>query len=137
MESSHEFLEHTSELVFRIRGPSFSALLAEAGRALAALLLDEAREVTPVAAPRQLVVTASDREALLVHWLNELVYLAEADRWVPTAITAMDLAADGLRAEATGVAVAPAPTRVKAATFHGLAVRDGPDGVEAEVVLDV
>jgi SHS2 domain-containing protein len=35
------------------------------------------------------------------------------------------------------VAVEEAPSLVKAATFHELRVRDLPEGLEAEVILDV
>jgi SHS2 domain-containing protein len=42
-----------------------------------------------------------------------------------------------LRVEAQGTEMAEAPSLVKAATMHDLQLRDTPDGVEAEVTLDI
>jgi SHS2 domain-containing protein len=86
---------------------------------------------------RSIQVPSSDRAALLVDWLNELIFLADIDRWV-----AMDFSVDRVTdteivARASGVTLEWAPSRVKAATFHGLRVQDVPGGLEADVILDV
>jgi len=120
----------------RVRAPDFPALAAEAGRALATLELPG--PLPAATGPgREIVVRAGDVGALLVDWLNELIYLAEAERWVATAFTPRPAAEHELRISARGVLVDPAPSRVKAATHHGLAVRRVAGGLEAEVVLDV
>jgi SHS2 domain-containing protein len=136
MRTGSQLLEHTAEVRLRVRAPTFGELAAEAGRALARLQLG--REPPPGEGPwRRLAVRAPDREAVLVDWLNELVFLAEAERWVATEF-AVEAATDReLRVRARGVAVDEAPARVKAATFHGLTVASVPGGVEADVVLDV
>ena len=86
---------------------------------------------------RPLRVFASDRAALLVDWLNELIFLADIDRWV-----AMDFSIDWItdteiQASASGVTLEWAPTRAKAASLHGLRVEDVPGGLEANVILNV
>ena len=63
-----------------------------------------------------------DREAVLVHWLNELIFLAETERWVGVEFTVSRATETELRMRARGVAVDEAPARVKAATFHGLRI---------------
>jgi SHS2 domain-containing protein len=136
MSGYSELLAHTAEVMLRLRATTLADLLAEAGRALGRLELGE--PVPPAAGePRLIEVQSPDREALLVDWLNELVYLAETERWVPVEfemVTANDTTA---RAWARGVVTDEAPARVKAATFHGLKVVAGPQGFEADVVLDV
>jgi SHS2 domain-containing protein len=113
-------------------------LLAEAGRGLAELLL---RGAVPAADPdagwRTLEVASHDRESLLVDWLNEIVFIAETGLWVPVEIEIEDFSDIHLKARARGVAVEVPPSLVKAATFHDLHVRDLPEGLDAEVILDV
>ncbi|HYL22731.1 MAG TPA: archease [Gemmatimonadales bacterium] len=136
MGTSSELLEHTAEVRLRVRAPSFGELAAEAGRAVARLELG--REPPPAeAASRDLEIRAPDREALLVDWLNELVFLAETERWVATEFEVLAPADTVLRLRAWGVHVDEAPARIKAATFHGLKVAAVPGGLEAEVVFDV
>jgi SHS2 domain-containing protein len=111
-------------------------LLAEAGRALGEVQLTGADCVAGGPA-RPLHVSSADREALLVDWLNELIFLADIDRWIAMDFS-IDLAkATEVRARASGVTLQRAPSRVKAATFHGLRVEDVPGGLEANIILDV
>ncbi|HEU5303004.1 MAG TPA: archease [Gemmatimonadales bacterium] len=132
----HERRDHTSEIELHVRAGSLGDLLAEAGRALAEVQLTGADCVAGGPA-RSIRVSSPDREALLVDWLNELIFLADIDRWV-----AMDFSIDladetEVRARASGVTLEWAPSRVKAATFHGLRVENVPGGLAAEVILDV
>jgi SHS2 domain-containing protein len=136
MTSRHEFTDHTSELALRIEATSWSDLIAEAVRAVGAELVREGGEAG--ATPRRVVeVTAADREALLVDLINELIYLAEVERWAPTDPRVTEAGDRSARVECGGVALAGPPSRIKAATFHGLAVRSTGPTVTAEVILDV
>lgn len=135
--SSHAFVDHVSELTLRLRAPSLPALLAEASRAFLALV-PEGRRGAPVDEPRVLEVTGTDRAALLVAWLNELVYLGEVEGWLPTSLDMETRDEDeGIRVRARGVALAEPFVLVKAATLHQATVADVEGGLEAEVTLDV
>ena len=134
--ASWDVLEHTGEVRLALHAADWGELLAAAGRALAAVELGGA----PAAVNgrvREFELRAGDREALLVDWLNELVFLAESERWVGADFEVLSATPTALRMRARGVEVDQAPARVKAATFHGLSVTDQADGVRAEVVLDV
>jgi SHS2 domain-containing protein len=133
---SHELIDHTSEVQLRLRAGSLGELLAEAGRALAELQLRGAEPGSP-AGTRRLHVTAPDRERLLVDWLNELIFLAEAERWVATGFEIERADAGSVEATADGVEVARLSGLVKAATMHGLRVTEGDGLLEGEVILDV
>ncbi len=133
---SSVLLEHTAEAKVRLRAPSFGELAAEAGRALARIQLGHA-PTPPTGAWRTIEVHATDREALLVDWLNELIFLAETERWVPAEFQVVGDTGAMLRVLARGVSVEEAPARAKAATFSGLAIRPIRDGLEADVVFDV
>jgi SHS2 domain-containing protein len=78
-----------------------------------------------------------DREALLVDWLNEILFLAEVERWVAVEFDILETSSERLKASARGVPVEEPPTLVKAATFHGLAVEERDGGLQAEVIFDV
>jgi SHS2 domain-containing protein len=133
---SHRFVDHTSEVQLDVFAPTFPDLLAEAGRGLAELLLREA-VVEPVGEWRTLEVESHDREALLVDWLNEILFVAETELWIPLEFEILEASASHVLARARGVEVEDSPSMVKAATFHGLQVRETADGVQAEVILDV
>jgi SHS2 domain-containing protein len=133
---SHQRRDHTSEIELHIRAGWLGDLLAEAGRALAEVQLTSA-DCVPGGPARPIRISSSDREALLVDWLNELIFLADIDRWVAMDFS-IDLVKDTeVRARASGVTLEWGASRVKAATFHGLRIEDVPGGVEANVLLDV
>lgn len=136
MDPSFELLEHTAEVRLRVTGPTLGALLAEAGRALAAVELGGAPPA-PSGTWRPIEVRSTDRDALLVEWLNELLYLAETECWVPSEFEIEVAGPTEVRARARGVPVDEAPARVKAATFHGLRITETAEGLEGEVILDV
>ena len=136
MRASHELLDHTSELRLRVRAASLGELLGEAGRALGALEL-AGRPADPSGHWREIELRAADHGALLVDWLNELLYLAETERWVPVEFLVEHADESAARVRARGVPVPRAPGFVKAATFHDLRIEEVPGGWEAEVVLDV
>jgi SHS2 domain-containing protein len=90
---------------------------------------------------REVSLTSVDREALLVDWLNHLLYLFDLDGFLGRDFQVESLTSEGLKARVTGEnfdpARHPALTEVKAATFHQLSIVPVEDGWEATVVLDL
>lgn len=136
MDRSVEMIEHSGEVRFRLRAASFGDLAAVAGRVLAGLELKGGAAGAP-GAWREITIGGRDREALLVNWLNELIYLAETECWVGTEFAPVRDTRTELVMRARGVAVETAPSQVKAATFHGLRVSAAGDGLAADLILDV
>ncbi|HEY2292708.1 MAG TPA: archease [Thermoanaerobaculia bacterium] len=132
----HTWVDHTAEVQLQVGADSLAGLLAESGRALGTLLL-RGRAAEPSGEPRTIELSSVDREALLVDWLNEIIFLAEVERWVAVEFNALEAAKTHLKASARGVAVDEPPALVKAATFHGLAVEEREGGLQAEVIFDV
>jgi SHS2 domain-containing protein len=134
--ATHSFEEHRGELEIRIDAPSLPALFAEAGRALA-----EVMHATPLEAPAgwsdEVVVNGRDREALLVEWLNELVFRSEVSKVLFTEFEITHLSDRRLAAAIRGTRVHELRNPVKAATYHGLSVTEHAGGVTAKVILDV
>lgn len=133
---AYAFLEHTGEVRLSARAGDLAGVLAEAGRGLAELELG-GRPPCPSGDWKAIDVRSTDRVALVVDWLNELIYRAEVDRWVPVEFDVWRVTDTHVRARARGVPVEQAPALVKAATLHGARVEAIPGGVEANVVLDV
>lgn len=159
----HLHEEHTGELRIRLWARSLAELFEEAARALGdamgggARLLEassieedtdspEPEEPDPEAykpdlsAPptvERVTLEAPDSEALLVDWLNELIFRAETGRKIFAEARIEQIDDRSLAAEITG---RPAPlgrTFVKAATFHGLRIEEVPGGLSASVLLDI
>ena len=136
MKSSHEFVDHTSEMGLRVRASSYAEVLAEAARGLAELQL-RGKPAQSEGDWRRLEVESTDREALLVDWLNELIFRAETEHWIAVDVEVHVAGDTGATARGRGVVAVEAPSFVKAATHHRLSVRQIAGGVEAEVVLDI
>jgi SHS2 domain-containing protein len=129
------FEEHTGELRVRLSAPTFEGLLVEAGRALAELLADE--EPGGLQEAERVAFEDVDRAALLVHWVDELIFLSETRKRIYSDFRVLSATEREVVAEVRGWPATRVRTAVKAATFHGLKVVAGPDGFSAEVVLDV
>jgi SHS2 domain-containing protein len=134
-EASHTLEEQTGELMLRIEASTLPEIFAEAGRALAEAMDTPAGD-GPLAR-RSFEIEASDREALLADWLNELVFASETEKVIFREFRVELPSERRLRALSSGVKVERLRNPVKAATYHGLAIREGPEGFVATVVLDV
>ncbi len=132
-------LPHTADLAWRLWGKDLPELFENAGRALSATLTD--RRYLRRRATRTVRLTASDRESLLVDWLNHLLYLFDIDGFLGRDFQVESLTPGSLAAGVSGETFDPArhPSRtgVKAATFHQLSIVPVQDGWEATVVLDL
>ena len=129
----YRWVDHTAELELRIDAPTEETLLAGALEAFAELVGD-----VPGGAPdrHEISLRARDPADRLVAWLEELVFLAETQHFVPERVASLELRDGALRADVEGRRGEPSQL-VKAVTYHGLSVEEQPDGWHAKVVLDV
>jgi SHS2 domain-containing protein len=136
MAAAHRFEEHVGEVAVALTADTLPELFAEAGRALAELLLGTV-PAPPADGPRFAVtVSAPDLPALLVEWLNELIFRTDVHHAVFTAFT-VDVRGHELTAEIQGLPEPLLLGEVKAATLHEARVDQRPDGCTGHVVLDV
>jgi len=135
----YRFLAHTADVGLRIRGESLEELFANAARALTATMVDRRRLRRRLS--REITVEAPDQEALLVAWLNHLLYLYDVDGFLGRDFTLTQLTPERLTARAVGDIYDPtrhiAKTAVKAATYHHLDITRVPGGWQATVILDL
>lgn len=137
----HRFVEHTSEVELKLEAGTLNDLLRQAARALGELM-EKQGLARGDESERTIELESIDAAALLVDWLNELIYLAETDKLIPidsvVAIAECDtVPAYKLAANLRYASVDEAPSQVKAATRHGLFVKETNSGLSANVILDV
>lgn len=135
----YEVFDHTADLGLRISGASQEELLAEAGRGLCSVLVEDLSAVQATS-ERALKVSGTEPDLLLFDWLTELLYLYETEQFLPAQF-AIEVTSAGLRATIRGESADPARHQltheVKAVTYHLLEVRQSPAGWDATVILDI
>jgi len=136
MTSFHfEELEHTADLALKVRGHSLQEIFANAAYGMFSLMADLGG-VEPTVS-HEISLESLDYEALLVDWLNELLYLHEVEEEIYTRFEIEALSPIALSAIVWGGKMATSKLTVKAATFHDLEIRETGDGYLATVVFDV
>ncbi len=132
-------ISHTADLAYRIQGSSLAELYQNAAQALVATMTDR-RGLRPQE-QRDITVEAPDREALLVEWLNHLLYLYDVDSFLGREFEILELKDDHLTARVRGEAFDPerhvSKTAVKAATYHHLEISPRDHGWQATVIFDL
>jgi SHS2 domain-containing protein len=131
--------EHQADLGLEVEARGGPELFAEAALALYATVCDLER----VRERRtwELAGEADDVEALLVDWLNGVIFLFEAEAAVCRRVEFPAWSETAYRAVLHGELADPARhalrDAVKAATYHGLSVAHDEAGWRARVILDV
>lgn len=130
-----ELLAHTADVGFRVRGATLPDLFENAARALMSFTTGQ-----PAPEVRRVVeVSGEDYEALLVAWLNEVLYLFDSGALAPASFQVLSLEPDRLTAAVEGRPRSAESWRliVKAVTYHQIEVKEAAGGWEAAVYLDV
>ena len=129
----HEWRSHTAEIELAIDAEQPEDVFAEAAVAFGELVA-ASNEGEP--ASHAIALEASDRGSLLVDWLEELIFLADTESFVPERVEDVVLEHTSLRATVVGRRGDLEPL-VKAATYHGLQFTQANELCHARVVLDV
>jgi SHS2 domain-containing protein len=133
--SPYREVDHTADWALHVWAPTLDELFVEAARGMYALAGAEAGPGT--SARRRVELTAEDHEALLVAWLQELLYFTESEELVFTDYHVEHLDATHLQAEVEGGPMAQLVKVIKAVTYHNLKINRAADGYETTLVFDV
>ena len=143
IETRFEFIEGaTSDLTFVALGPTVEAAFVAAGQALLAATIEEP-ETVERRERRSITLEEPDLELLLIRFLNELIYLRDAEELLLHSDQIEIVWGDSLelRAELSGERIDRTrhalASDVKAATAHSLRVGKTTDGWTATATLDV
>ena len=138
MKKDFEIINHTADVAIRAYGIDIKQAFANAAKALFSLIteLDNVEDVLH----RDIELTATDQESLLVEWLNKLIYLFDAENIIFKRFDIIRLANTQLEARCYGEKVDRSRHElkigVKAATYHMLKI-DKDDGRQVQVLFDI
>jgi SHS2 domain-containing protein len=137
-KGSFEFIDHTADAGIRVEAPTLEDLFETAGLAFTELVTSVASVDCRV--ERRFQLQEGDIEALLVSWLQELLYLLDTEELV-FARFQVKLHDFSLEATAWGDVFDPnihtMKTEIKAVTYHQLEVAKSDQGWEAQVIFDI
>lgn len=141
MKSGFEIIEHTADAGIAAYGHDLKEAFANAAQGMFSLVAD--LEGIEERVQRRVAVAAADIEALLVEWLNELIFLLDAEGLLFRRFDITFLGETALEAVVFGERADPArhhlKTAIKAATYHQLKVEKmgGDRGYRVQVILDL
>lgn len=135
----YRLLAHTADIGLEASAPTLEELFVVAAEGFKALVYGD----TPVRESHQCNVSleAEDVAALIVVWLNEILYLGESGRVVPARFDIRELAGGRLQATIRGEPFDSGRHTVehpaKAVTYHQLVVEERAGGWYARVYIDL
>jgi len=136
MEQGYREIPHTADVELEVWGKDLPELFTHAAQGLFSLAVRFDPEPR-ISAHRVINLSAPDWETLLVDWLNELILLSDENE---EAYVAFEVELPGVGQISARACATTDFTRtkvVKAATFHNLTIKEGPEGVRATIVFDV
>lgn len=130
----YQEIDHTADLALQVWGEDFQGLLSQAAKGLYHLLKVNINENIPVR--QSFSIELDSREAMLVDFLNELLYLCEDQK---QSFRSFSFSEEGheLLVKAEGEQVRSIERNIKAVTFHDLNIHENKTGLETTVTFDV
>ena len=139
MKRAFEIIDHTADIGIIAYGKDIKELFSNAALALFSLITEP--ESVKEKLRRDLEIVSEDRDSLLIEWLNELIYLFDAEHILFTRFDIENLNHNQLKASCYGESFDPSRHKikmgVKAATYHMLKVDKDGSGYQAQVIFDV
>jgi protein archease len=138
-EQGWEHFEVEADVGVHAWGPTLEACFRQCALGVFTLIVP-IEAVAPVET-REASAQAETVEALLVSWINELLYLHEVEGFAVHDVAEPRIEGSRAHGTLTGEPVDldrhPRGIQVKAATFHQLALDRRPGHVDARLVLDI
>lgn len=133
-----EIFPHTADMGLLVSARTLREAFKTCALAVSSLLVSQ--NVRPLS-KRIIEVSATDRESLLVNFLNEIVFLFEAHKFIPSEIKISRLGRKNLKAEIWGEKFSPKKHKqgisVKAATYHNLEIKKEGNKWKIKVIFDI
>ncbi len=127
-------MEHTADWQIQVWAPDLNKLFAQAAHGMYSL--SQVRLKAGEKVNRQIRLQAMDTEALLVAFLDELLFFAEQERLAFDEFD-LEVTPTGLSGNLKGAEILGQQKEIKAVTFHNLAIRRENNLYQVSVVFDV
>jgi SHS2 domain-containing protein len=138
-QSGFRPVSHTADAAFKLWGETVADIFVQGARALYGLMTDRRR--LRVRQVMEVEVESLDQEALLVDWLNHLLYLYDTKSFLAREVEILEMTTTRLTARLSGEELDlqrhVVKTGVKAATYHHLAIHRTVDGWKASIIFDL
>lgn len=135
----YEILDHTADACLRIYGKSFDELFENAARAMMELITD--REKINPSQEIEIEVHGENIEELLVHWLQEILFLHEVKKMVFKDFRLNLISETHAKGKAIGEKIDidkhELSFDIKAVTYHNLKIEPINDKLKVDIVFDV
>lgn len=139
IEKAFEITDHTADVGIIAYGADIKQLFSNAALALFSLITEPGSINEKLR--RHLEIISEDKDSLLVEWLNELIYLFDAEHVLFKRFDIESLTNNQLKATCYGEDFDPLKhkikTEVKAATYHMLKINRNNRGYEVQIIFDV
>ncbi|MBN1856958.1 MAG: archease [Dehalococcoidia bacterium] len=134
-----EIVSHTADIAMAVRGRTLAELMANAGCALYSMLLGPCNSTEQI--ERTVVVDSIDRDALLVDWLNELIYMVDVEQLAFARFEIVHMDDTRATVRCFGHPIDETHHRlkrdIKAATHHMAQIESDGSEFTARVILDI
>jgi len=139
VERAFQVIDHTADVGIIAYGTDMKQVFSNAAFALFSLITQP--ETIEEDLQRKLEVVAEHRDSLLVEWLNELIYLFDAEHLLFRRFDIDSLTSNKLEATCYGERFNPLRHKlklgVKAATYHMLKLDKRSNAYRAQVLFDI
>ncbi|NJD59973.1 MAG: protein archease [Anaerolineales bacterium] len=126
---------HTADWELEVWAPDLPSLLEQAARGM--YTLSGVKLQAGTLQERSLQFQALDEEGLLVHFLEELLWLEEDEKLGFDHFSIKIDPEYNLRATLQGSRIISLDKEIKAVTYHNLVIQDTPQGLRTSIVFDV
>ena len=135
----YEFFDHTADIGIQASGATLAQLFTRLAQGLMALIAEDS-DVQP-RSERRIELSAERADALLLVWLQELLFWFSTDRFLPAEYALEQVTSTSLRGHVRGEPFDPARhsqgREVKAITRHQLDVREQDGRWYGQVIVDI
>jgi SHS2 domain-containing protein len=129
-------LDHTADHALKISGGNLKELFISAAEGMTSLMIADMSGISEEI-EKTIEIDAIDTESLLVEWLSELAYWAEAEMLVFKTFRIQNITANHLAASVAGGKFAALQKHIKAVTYHNLKIVKTLKDLEVTIVFDV
>ena len=139
VKRAFEIIDHTADVGIVAYGADIKQLFSNAALALFSLITEP--ESIKEKMQRRVEIISKDKDSLLIEWLNELIYLFDAEHILFRRFDIESLNGNQLRATCYGEDFDALRHKikvgVKAATYHMLKINRDSGGYQVQIIFDV
>ncbi len=134
---SFEYFEHTADIKFQASGKTIEKAFEQAAMALKQVIAEDVKVKDKI--NKEIKAKGKDKKALLYNFLEEFLYLLDAEDFLFSKVTNIKIKDNTLKANISGDKASnyKFTNDVKAITYNSMFIKKEKDKYVVQVVLDV